>query len=112
MTEKITPIDLEFGAKLVSNDKAMAKELITMLLAALPEHKKEIIAAYESNNLEALAKATHKLHGATCYTGTPRLKISVAELELAAKHHETDRLKTLYENLIQEIELVLNYPFQ
>lgn len=109
MDNSLAIIDLDLGAELVGNNKDMAKELLTMLLNALPEHKIEISEAYKENNLEALVKATHKLHGATCYTGTPRLKASAQALEAAAKHQEMDDLPAAYQELVTEIENILNY---
>ena len=110
MSEKLAIIDLDLGAKLVGNDKSMAKELLEMLIDTLPEHLNEITTAYEANNLDALVKATHKLHGATCYTGTPRLKASAAALEQAAKQKQTEKLQELFKQLVEEINMVLNYP--
>jgi len=47
----------------------------------------------------------HKLHGGTCYCGTPKLKDAAKQLEIAIKSNDkaTDRL---YKKLCKEIKAV------
>jgi len=97
-------IDWELGAKLAGGSKEMAEELMGMLIEALPEHEAEISAAIESDDHETLYTAAHKLHGATCYTATPRLKDAVKTLEDAAKGKSPEDIKPAYDNMVFEIQ--------
>lgn len=78
-------IDTQAGIELAGGSEDMHKELLAMLKAMLAEHEQEVRAAFEAKDLNELAKAAHKLHGACCYTGTPRLKAASKQLELCAK---------------------------
>jgi len=100
-------VDLALCAKTVGGDEAMAKELITMLKNALPQHQLEIEIAIKANNHEDLQLAVHKLHGATCYTGTPKLKALCQELEDAAKSQSNQMIEALTPKLFSEINNVL-----
>ncbi len=97
-------IDLELGASLVGGSSEMAKELLTMLVGSLSEHKKELEQAFADNDLDELRKAAHKLHGATCYTGTPMLKQASADLENAIKEKQQSKINDLYQILQHAID--------
>ena len=75
----------------------MAKEIFTMLQTSLSEHETEITEAFNAKDLDKLSRAAHKLHGAACYTGTPRLKEAAKALEIAAKHQSA--VEPAYEQL-------------
>ena len=49
-------------------------------------------------------QAAHKLHGALCYTNTPQLRHAVSTLEISLKNGETDKVDTLYEQVIKAIQ--------
>jgi two-component system sensor histidine kinase BarA len=107
MTNDNAIIDLELGASLVGGNKAMAEEMLGLLIGSLPEHKQKITKAFEEKDYPSLRNETHALHGATCYTGTPRLKACARALEQAAKHEDLDKLPALYSGLAKAIEEVL-----
>jgi len=107
-TEKKQPvIDFELAKELVGGQEALAQEMFKMLFDSLPEHQKEITEAAKNKDLALTGKAAHKLHGATCYCGTPRLKEAVKALEIAAKAEENEQIDPLLETLNTEIDLFI-----
>lgn len=96
-------IDLELGKELVGGDENTAKELLKMLADSLPAHQQIIHQAAKDQTIKDIISEAHKLHGATCYTGTPRIKAAAKELELTAKENKLELLPALIENLDKEI---------
>lgn len=103
-SEKLPLIDSQLGTELAGGNEDMHKELLTMLKDSLAEHESEVREAFDQQNFDALSKAAHKLHGACCYTGTPRLKIASKNLELAAKAH-SEQLADDFNFFIETLKL-------
>lgn len=57
----------------------LMKDMLNMLLASLPASREALQRAVAADDGTALLQQIHKLHGACCYTGVPRLK-QLAEL--------------------------------
>lgn len=104
MDNHLDVIDLKLGQTLVGDDVDMAKELLVMLANNLREHEQIIKHAFSKKDISALLKEAHKLHGATCYTGTPRLKQAAYDLEQAAKKNHVELIPGLVEQLETEIK--------
>jgi two-component system sensor histidine kinase BarA len=88
-------IDMELGKKLAGGKEGLAFDMLTMLLASLPDELTIMTEAYEKKDWQALQAYAHKLHGATCYCGVPALKSKVKALEIVLKqqnYQEIDRL--------------------
>ena len=96
-------IDLELGKSLVGGSLEMAYEILQMLSDALPQHKAILIKAVTDQKLENIRTEAHKLHGAACFTGTPRLKTAAKALEQAAKHNQAEEIPALSKNLFDEM---------
>tara|TARA_R110000868_G_scaffold84822_6_gene238941 strand:+ start:11425 stop:11763 length:339 start_codon:yes stop_codon:yes gene_type:complete len=100
MTDKILDWDL---ATKVAGNRETATEIFHMFKRSLSAEKKNIETAYADSEL-ALQDATHKVHGALSYCGLPRLKHAACQLETALKKGESDKIKALYESLMQEMD--------
>ncbi len=106
-SEEKPVIDWTLGLKLAGNKRELAEEMLSMLVKNLPEEVQRIREAYENNQYQELHQRLHKLHGAVCYCGTPRLKKIIAALENALKKHNTAELPALLNEFVQESQLVL-----
>jgi two-component system sensor histidine kinase BarA len=84
-------IDWELAIQVAGNNRETAKELFSLLIKNLPDNLKEIKICL------------HKLHGALCYCGTPRLKTATANFEKAIDNKQYDQITTLLTKL--EIEV-------
>jgi len=94
-------IDWELADSLANGSRDLAREMLNILLTDLPNDKWEIAAAFNANDFETMLKLVHKLHGAVCYCGTPRLKEAVFNLEVALKLRNED-VEELYHILCEQ----------
>lgn len=102
-------IDFELGKKLAGNKEDLAQEMLEMLIAELPTDQAKIKKAYQNNNLHELREEVHKLHGACCYVGVPKLKSLARELEDAIAISATEKIQYYVAELINAIDHILKY---
>lgn len=76
-------IDWEQSAKIAGNNLSAAKEFMSLLCKNLLDDLQMIQLAFEENNLLAMKKQIHALHGALCYCSVPRLKNATIAFERA-----------------------------
>jgi len=86
-------IDWELGIKLAGGRMELAKEFFEKLIAILPAEKQKINNDYEKRHWKALRDHVHKLHGACCYCGVPKLRHCVQKLETAVASRVLDIIK-------------------
>jgi two-component system sensor histidine kinase BarA len=106
--EHLPVIDWEESVRLAGHKKELARDILTMLTRELPHELAEIKAHYQSKNYQELLRTVHKLHGAVCYAGTPRLKTVLATLETHLKTNIMDGSSSLLDQLDTEVNRLLN----
>ena len=106
---KVKTIDWDLCKKLAGYKEDLADEMLTMLIQALPEDKSNIAEAYKSRNFIELRELVHKLHGACCYVGVPKLKNIAKELETAIATPAAEQIKYYVEQLETEIDAILSF---
>lgn len=111
MTEKLV-IDWQLGIKLANNKKEIAEEMLTLFIENLPKELTNIKTAYENLNYEELLHHVHKLHGAACYCGVPRLKGAIADFEAALKQRKHHEIHSLFARFEHEVNAVLKHPIK
>lgn len=74
-------VDWELALKLAGGKEDLAQDLFERLKKSLGDDKIKINQAFETRNLEALRDQVHRVHGASCYCGVPRLKQAAHTLE-------------------------------
>ena len=62
-----------------SGKQALVKDMLTMLVDSLEATRTALDQAVQQDDAQQVLQLVHKLHGACCYTGVPRLK-NLAEL--------------------------------
>lgn len=97
-------IDWELCLTQCNNNEELAKELFALFLQEMPDFKSRMAAAAKTKNTADLLETVHKLHGACCYIGVPRLKELVANSEIALKKGDFDWLSV--PKMISEIEKI------
>lgn len=102
-------IDWEQSKKLAGNKNDLARDMLEMLVNSLEEEWENIKQAYDMNDIPTLHKHVHKLHGALCYCGLPRLKMLASKLESAIKTNIMLSLPSLIDQLDNEINLLLEH---
>lgn len=108
-TCEITPIDWQLCIKLAGNKEDLAQEMLEMLINALPSDRAAIKSAFDNQDYYELREQVHKLHGACCYVGVPKLKAIAKELENAISALDIDRIEAYVAALEKEIAAILNY---
>ena len=92
MSEKV--IDWALTEKLCNNNTDTAKELMTMLAKELPDYCNQFERLASAKKFNELQSAAHRLHGACCYLGVPKLKTAVKALEdalIAGQHQQLSK---------------------
>lgn len=100
-------IDWELSTRLAGNRKDLADDLLTLLIQALPDDLKLINHLHQTQNYPELLQQVHKLHGAICYCGTPRIKTILASLETDLKNNIMDSSSYLLIQLNTEVNHLL-----
>ena len=80
-------IDKIEGVKLAGGRKDLANEILEMLVNRLKKDYSLIEQLNMESNYSALKDEVHRLHGAVCYCGTPRLKTVLFRLETDLKNN-------------------------
>lgn len=101
-------IDWDAVTKLVGQPE-LAQNMVDTLVHRLSSDIVTIKALYQQKKHEELWQQVHKLHGALCYCGLPRLKYLVGQLESDLKKHIMNRLPSLFDQLDQEVALLLQH---
>jgi two-component system sensor histidine kinase BarA len=105
----LNAIDWKLCAKLAGNKIDLAKEMLEMLIVALPTDRAKIKQAYKAHDYHELREQVHKLHGACCYVGVPKLKAIAKELEDAIATSATEKIKYYVTALSNEVDAILSY---
>ncbi len=106
-------IDWELARKLAGNKMDLADDILLALLAELPTTAKQLYNLHSERKYTDLIACVHKLHGALCYSGLPRLKSIVLRLETDLKSNIMVNSLSLIEQLDTEIRrLQEHHPLQ
>jgi len=106
--------DAGIALEQAGDNEELARELFTMLLDELPDHRQAIDTALKALNREDLEinklwDPVHKLHGATAYLGVPALRQAVKAFEDQIKQNRRDQLDEGFRQLDAEINRLLEH---
>ncbi len=107
MAETRNPVDWQALLKLTNNKADLAKELLGMFAAELPELKNAINRAHDQGNLTEFKDLVHKLHGSCCYTGVTHLRNLSRDLEESIKMKNISAIDPTLTQINDEIERVI-----
>ena len=79
-------VDWAQALERAGSKRGLVKEMLQMLLDSIPATRQAIAEALQANDQPQVLQLVHKLHGACCYTGVPRLKSMAELLETQLKH--------------------------
>lgn len=100
-------IDWELATKVAGNKVEIAEEILAFLMRNLREDIHAIKKEHRLEHFDEVLSKVHKLHGAICYSGLPRLKIVIAQLETDLKNNIMESSHLHLEQLYSEIDLLL-----
>lgn len=104
--EVLKIIDWPLSVKLANDSADVAEELFGMLITELPIARKDINDSFTKKNYDLLHQHVHKLYGATCYCGVPRLKALTLEILIKLKTNDYE-LEHYISAVNKEIELII-----
>jgi two-component system sensor histidine kinase BarA len=99
-------LNWELSLKLANNKADLAKDMLKMMVESNHETGRVIHAAYQAQDFDELLQHIHKLHGASCYVGTPRLKSLSNQYETKLKKQQYNLLEDLHAELIAELKAI------
>ena len=102
-------IDWEQATRLAGNNKEFAQEILSLLIRDLTNNVRDIKQLYLTHNYLEMQKQVHKLHGALCYCGLPRLKTIINKLETQLKNNIMESLPHDIDMLENEVKLLLEH---
>lgn len=100
-------LDNAAGLKLAGQNAALAEEILDLFMKELKTEIPLFHTLLSSKNYQELQRRVHKLHGACCYTGTPRLKSLLHTLETELKSPIMENLASILDQLDTEVRLLL-----
>ncbi len=101
--ENDAPVDMALGIKLANGKQDLAEEMLAMLLTSIKEDRPAMISQCQEREFDVLLDAVHKLHGATRYTGVPRLQKIARALEENLKLKQYEHTAALFQQLLDEM---------
>lgn len=107
--EHLPLIDWELATRLAGHNKLVAEEIVALFIEKLPEDRAMISQFSREGNNQALLNSVHRLHGAICYCGLPRLKAIVMTLEKHLKNNIPSDIPFLLNQLDIEIDRLLDH---
>ena len=101
--------DWQLAMQRSGNNEGLAFEMLGMLIRTLPETAESLAHDIKQSDAATVASILHKLNGACCYVGVPRLEKIAFSLETQLKQGELlDALEPEFFELFDEIDTVLN----
>lgn len=97
-------IDLTQASTILGSEEK-ALDYLKQIVETFPSDRKKIEDAFESENWAGLRFTAHYLYGALCFTGLPRLKSILKEMELAVDNNEFELLDAIVDDFMHEYDL-------
>lgn len=99
-------LDQAAGLKLAGQNARLAEEIFGLFMKELETEIPAFHTLLSSKNYQELQRRVHKLHGACCYTGTPRIKCLLHTLETELKSPIMENLAPILDQLDTEVRLL------
>ena len=104
---ELPSVDWQLALKRANQNQATATEMLDGFIALLPETIATLSTLWQKQDYNELKSEVHKLHGACCYTGLPRMQHLAHETESALKLGQHKLVDEHLPALIAEAEKVL-----
>lgn len=95
-------VDWELALNRANFNDVAAQGLLSKFMVMLPDIIQEIRHDNKEGNIKAIQDNIHKLHGACCYTGVPKLQHLCFEIETGLKTQQLHNLDSLISRLMNQ----------
>ncbi len=96
-------IDWSLALKRSNHNPAVSVELLDDFIKMLPESNHIIKDAWKNKDFKDLNTEIHRLHGACCYTGVPKLQELTKQVESALKLKQKEVVEELLPDFLEEV---------
>ena len=104
----VPSLDWDLALKRANHNFDAAKEVFDAFVKHLPPIILQIESSWQAQDFENTLAQVHKLHGACCYTGVPKLQALCEEVEGKLKREEALSLAERIPALLTEAEVVVS----
>lgn len=105
--ENLPMIDWDQALKLAGNKPELAEEMLQLVIRDIANELLTLKMLQKEQNHHEIIQKAHKLHGALCYTGLPRIKSIIKRLETDLKNNIMDSSPVLIDQLEFEYNQLL-----
>ena len=106
------PVNISDCIQLAKGDPQLAFEMLSMLIDSLDEEKSRIDEAMQNSNLEQLYNHVHRIHGACCYCGVPKLKQISKQIDKQLRQNNTESLETHVSRMLDAMKELCDWSSQ
>ncbi|MEW6998344.1 two-component sensor histidine kinase BarA [Colwelliaceae bacterium BS250] len=101
--------DWSLALNRAGNRPELAAEMLVMLVSSLADTKYELEQSIKFEDLVKASSIVHKLNGACCYNGVPRLEKIGQQIELHLKQNsQLEDIEPEFLELFDEIDIIIN----
>lgn len=104
--DKTKTLDWDLALKRANYNEKSAVHLLSEFVRLLPDIVNEICTHFDAQRNKECQATVHKLHGACCYTGVPKLQTLCAEIELNYRNKNLDPIAQQILGLKDEMKAV------
>lgn len=103
----IGSIDWNLCIQKASGKETLAREFLQHFVAELQENQRELMVLFEQGKIKKLEQLAHKINGACCFCGVPKLQEKIVKLEREARtKKDKSLLSPLLEDALVEMQRV------
>lgn len=102
-------VDIQEALSYSRNDKALARDLLVMLIESLQQHEANLHEYYASESWDSLQELVHQIRGGSCYCGVSALHQGAEKLDDALEKKDYDEVKKRYPEFIQATTTLLKW---
>ena len=109
LPRELGAVDIQLCLKLANNKPALARDMLTMLLANLDNEKTSIEQTLAAGNYKHLGELIHRLYGSCCYCGVPKLKHISGLLDKLFQAREYEQAKGAIPALMHALDEIIEW---
>lgn len=106
-SEDFSPVNLAQCLSLAHQKPDLARDMLMMLIAALPEDREKMLQAHANSELDDLQEHVHRLYGSSCYCGVPELRSIAGLLDKILQSGQREYIGDTLDSLLNAIDRVL-----
>ncbi len=107
--DEFAPVNIAQCLSLAHQKPDLARDMLIMLVAALPDDREKLQHAHADNDYSELQEHVHRLYGSSCYCGVPELRSLAGLLDKILQSNQREHIDTTLESLLNAIDRVLEW---